>query len=331
MTYYTVAKSQKRFVNFYFQFFYLFRVYRTCLGESMDYTLQEYADMYLLFGQEQRNARAAAREYATQFPYRRHPAHKVFLNLDNRIRTTGSILPLRLDCGRPRTTRTPEIEEAVIEIFEATPEASLREVGNLLGISHNQIGRVLLEDGQHPYHFTKVQALLPEDYGRRVLFCEWLLQKVDEDPHFLSKILWTDESIFTRNGIGNIHNTHYWANENPHLIYPCNFQHRFSLNVWTGILNNRIIGPIVLPNRMTGQNFLQFLRDDITDELDNLPLDCVRNLWFQLDGAPPHYAADVRDWLNFNFPNRWIGRGGPVAWPSRLPDLNPLDFFLGFY
>ncbi|GBN74260.1 hypothetical protein AVEN_73201-1 [Araneus ventricosus] len=24
---------------------------------------------------------------------------------------------------------------------------------------------------------------------------------------------------------------------------------------------------------------------------------------------------------------RWIGRGGPVAWPPRSPDLNPLDFF----
>ncbi|GBN20883.1 hypothetical protein AVEN_5412-1 [Araneus ventricosus] len=26
-------------------------------------------------------------------------------------------------------------------------------------------------------------------------------------------------------------------------------------------------------------------------------------------------------------PARWVGRGGPVAWPPRSPDLNPLDFF----
>ena len=30
-------------------------------------------------------------------------------------------------------------------------------------------------------------------------------------------------------------------------------------------------------------------------------------------------------------PRRWIGRGGPTAWPPRSPDLTPLDFFLWGY
>lgn len=37
---------------------------------------------------------------------------------------------------------------------------------------------------------------------------------------------------------------------------------------------------------------------------------------------------DVRNYLNEKYPNRWIGRGGPIAWPARSPDLTPLDFFL---
>ena len=28
------------------------------------------------------------------------------------------------------------------------------------------------------------------------------------------------------------------------------------------------------------------------------------------------------------YPGRWIGKGGPVAWPPRSPDLTSLDFFL---
>ena len=36
----------------------------------------------------------------------------------------------------------------------------------------------------------------------------------------------------------------------------------------------------------------------------------------------------MRDYLNESFTNRWLGRGGPVAWPPRSPDLTPLDFYL---
>ena len=28
------------------------------------------------------------------------------------------------------------------------------------------------------------------------------------------------------------------------------------------------------------------------------------------------------------YPGLWIGKGGPVAWPPRSPDLTLLDFFL---
>ena len=34
----------------------------------------------------------------------------------------------------------------------------------------------------------------------------------------------------------------------------------------------------------------------------------------------------MTEWLNTKFPNRWIGRYGPVRWPPRSPDLTPLDF-----
>lgn len=46
------------------------------------------------------------------------------------------------------------------------------------------------------------------------------------------------------------------------------------------------------------------------------------------DGAPHHYARTVRNWLNNNFPLKWIGRRGPTLWPPRSPDLTLCDFFL---
>ncbi|KAJ4444586.1 hypothetical protein ANN_06382 [Periplaneta americana] len=50
-----------------------------------------------------------------------------------------------------------------------------------------------------------------------------------------------------------------------------------------------------------------------------------------LPGAPSHFAYTVRDHLCATFPERWIGRGGPVSWPARSPDLTALDFFLWSY
>ena len=52
---------------------------------------------------------------------------------------------------------------------------------------------------------------------------------------------------------------------------------------------------------------------------------------YQQDGAPPHWSMDVRGSLNATFPNRWIGRDGPICWPPHSPHLTPLDFFLWGY
>ncbi|KAJ8962876.1 hypothetical protein NQ318_001284 [Aromia moschata] len=57
----------------------------------------------------------------------------------------------------------------------------------------------------------------------------------------------------------------------------------------------------------------------------------LRQTWCLHDGAPPHFARQVRDFLNVEHPNRWIGRNGPIHWPARSPDLTPCDFYLWGY
>ena len=49
---------------------------------------------------------------------------------------------------------------------------------------------------------------------------------------------------------------------------------------------------------------------------------------FQQDGAPPHWATVVRDYMDGTFDGNWCGRSGPVMWPPNSPDLTPPDFFL---
>ena len=56
-----------------------------------------------------------------------------------------------------------------------------------------------------------------------------------------------------------------------------------------------------------------------------------KRLYFQYDGAAPHYAVIVGEWLDEKFPGRWISRRGPFDWSARSPDLAPCDFFLWGY
>jgi hypothetical protein len=53
---------------------------------------------------------------------------------------------------------------------------------------------------------------------------------------------------------------------------------------------------------------------------------------FQQDGAPPHVAKVVKDYLTQQFSQeRVISRAFPRIWPPRSPDLNPCDYwFWGF-
>ena len=54
-------------------------------------------------------------------------------------------------------------------------------------------------------------------------------------------------------------------------------------------------------------------------------------MWLQQDGAPPHFALIVREFLNLNFNERRVGRGGPFEWPPCSPDLTSPDFYLWGY
>ncbi|GFW49593.1 uncharacterized protein TNCV_2843741 [Trichonephila clavipes] len=48
---------------------------------------------------------------------------------------------------------------------------------------------------------------------------------------------------------------------------------------------------------------------------------------FQQDGWPAQYAPLAGEYLDMEYPGRWIGRQGSISWPERSPYLTPIDFF----
>ncbi|CAH2013085.1 unnamed protein product, partial [Acanthoscelides obtectus] len=140
----------------------------------------------------------------------------------------------------------------------------------------------------HPYKVHLVRELNEDDFDRRLQFCEDMINTC-----------FSDECSFLLNGVVNRHNCRYWSDSNPRIYHEVHTQQSQKLNVWAAIIEN--------------QNDRRYI---------------ANRLIFQQDGAPPHYALRVRQYLDQTFPDRWIGRRGAIEWSKRSPDLSPLDSFM---
>ncbi|KAL0881325.1 hypothetical protein ABMA27_001206 [Loxostege sticticalis] len=241
---------------------------------------------------------------------------RTILGAVQRFRESGSFQP-RAESGRPR--HPVRLEEDVLDFFQRHPVASTVDAARMFGVSQYYVWRLLRNEGLHPFHFTRVQELLPQDYAPRVEFCRWLLRNRSYN------VLWTDECTFTREGIFNVHNAHYWCDYNPRVIRPDHFQHRISVNVWAGLLNGHLLGPVFL-DRLNTETYMELLQRDLPELLLNVPVWSRRYMYFMHDGAPAHFSLRVRAYLDEAFQGRWIGRGSVIRWPPRSPDLTPMDF-----
>ena len=71
------------------------------------------------------------------------------------------------------------------------------------------------------YGVQRAQELNAKDHSRRVQFGTWFLYKELEQPSFPSKVIFTDEALFTSEGIVNVHNLHLRSAVNPHVTRQC--------------------------------------------------------------------------------------------------------------
>jgi len=154
------------------------------------------------------------------------------------------------------------------------------------------------------------------------------------NDNFLKKILWTDECTFRSDGRINRHNEHHYAEENPHCLKETHVQGQYNVNVWMGMVDNRIIGPHFFPEHIniTAEVYSEFLEETLPTLLDDIPLNIWPNIIYQQDSHPAHTSVLARAILNRRFMHRWIGIHSDFQeWPPRSPDLTPMDFFVWGY
>ena len=98
------------------------------------------------------------------------------------------------------------------------------------------------------------------------------------------------------------------------------------ITVGCGLSSTGLIG-LYFFEAVMGQNYLQMLK---------IMIPCLNDLVqnenevkFQQDRAPPHFHANLRNFVDHTFNKRWIGqRRTAVEFPPQFLDLTSLDFYL---
>ena len=63
-----------------------------------------------------------------------------------------------------------------------------------------------------------------------------------------------------------------------------------------------------MPSPLGEEIYQMFLREVLPELLEDVPLGIRRRMWFQHDGAPPHFYRNARKFVNNDFPIIYVDR-----------------------
>lgn len=268
--------------------------------------------------------REVCEEFEQCFPDRPKPSHTTVMRTVSRFEDTGNVVYPRT--GSHPIREVPASDYAVVAAVEANPYASCRSIAAEVGRSHSQVHRRLRKYGYKSYKTHTAQELRDGDAERRYTYAMSVADKLEDNPNFLKNVLFTDEKTFSLHHAPNRQNQRQWAQKNPRSVYSSQSQYPHKINVWAGILNQNILGPILIDGSLNGGKYLDLLQGAISDHL--LALGSEDELWYQHDGCPAHNDVLAIEWLHNTFSGNVIGTHEALAWPARSPDLSPNDFWL---
>ena len=220
--------------------------------------------------------------------------------------------------GRPR-----KVSDRAINILkrqlETNPRLTARKVKEtnpeIFGdVAVRTVSQYIHTQGYRCRRPLKKPILTPMQQRRRVAFANKYLAW-DSDKWL--DVLWSDESVFTvtcNNG-GKVYRRVGSDPLDPRYVHGT-LKHPDSLMVW-GSFSGRGLGTlVVLPRniRVNQDVYYELLNDHLQDAFEKSAAKI-----FQQDGAPPHTAKSVIQWLD-DCEIEFIR-----DWPGNSPDISPIE------
>lgn len=177
-------------------------------------------------------------------------------------------------------------------------------------------------------YFTRLR---PDDPKNRVEYANRLQQMCLENENFIHNIIMGGTIDFYTDGFVGNYNKRFWGSSQPQAIFPWDLSDS-KVSLWCGITSKKVIGPYFFDltssptKRLTNSVYIKMINEFIQPIVKDEP-----NLWWQQDGSSFQTAKPTMKCLRQHFENRIISLKSDFDWPSRSPDLTPVEYYLWGY
>ena len=227
--------------------------------------------------------------------------------------------------GRPSSSRTDENVDRIRDLVRSDRRLTVRMIGEELNLTHTTVHQILTNElGMRKICAKMVPKNLSQDQKNiRKERCLDFLNSIENDPHFLERVITGDESwVFEYDPETKRQSMEWHTSTSPRpkkarmakSKIKCMLICFFDIH---GIVHKEFLPQGQTVNRHFYREVLERLRKRVIRVRPN-----IKNKWvLHHDNAPCHTAISINEFL--------ASKNIPVApQPPYSPDLSPCDFFL---
>ncbi|KAJ8943843.1 hypothetical protein NQ318_020915, partial [Aromia moschata] len=210
------------------------------------------------YGDRTRTQAEVVRLFQEKYPELPPISQSTVSKIEKQFRERGHVRQLKKN---PPNKLSDDQKLDVMLMLEENPHTSSRQTASALNISHSSILRVLTENQINPYKLVPTNELAEDDFDRRILFCEQMMQMIDGNTLQIENVLFSDK--YRKFGYGPK------LSENPHWMKELHTQNPEKVNVWAGIIVENIIGPFFIDGNLNGETYLALLQNNVVPTMAN--------------------------------------------------------------
>ncbi len=244
-----------------------------------------------------------------------------------RFEESGSVEDRRhSNTGRPRSARTTDNVEQLATAIAETPQRSVRRIlGDVTNTpSATSVYRnVKFDLNLTPFKIPIMQHLKETDISSRLSFAHWMISNTG----IVDKLWFSDEAHFYLNAQVNKQNCRYWGSEKPKFCIEKPL-HGEKVTAWAALSVDGIVGPFFFEDgegnvdTVNTDRYLEIMKKKFIPALKRKGVS-ITDVWFQQDGAAPHTAGRVLDWLSQTFGKKFISFKDRSGMASALARFEP--------